>query len=79
MAGPGELLAEPGDRQRDRHDQLELGGAELGLEAPVGELGEHVLGLVNGLQRLRVDEDQLLLEADARAAAAREARRCRTA
>jgi hypothetical protein len=64
-AGACKLSRQVTEGQADRRAELELGGAELGLEATVAsDLLENPLDLVDGQQRIRVDEDQLLLQPD---------------
>jgi hypothetical protein len=64
-AGARELSSQIADGQADRRAELELGGAELGLEATVAtDLREHPVDLVHGQERIGVDEDQLLFQPD---------------
>jgi hypothetical protein len=59
------LSGQIADSQADRCAELELGGAELGLEATVApDFPEHPVDLVHGQQRIGIDEDQLLLQPD---------------
>ncbi len=70
---PRELRAQIGNGdEHGRHD-LDLRGPELGLEALVRQRGQNRLDRIDRLQRLAVDEDQLLLEPDRRQPSLQEA------
>ena len=72
-AGVLDLTAEPGNGETDRRHDLDLRGSELGVEADLGKCAQDPLDLVDGLERLGVDDDQLLLEPDRRRRAPPEA------
>jgi hypothetical protein len=61
----GKLAARIGDRQGRSASQLDLRRAQLRRETIVSfEGGQHRLDCIDRQQRLRIDEDQLVLESD---------------
>ncbi len=71
-AGLGDVLADPGDDLDRRLQQLGLGLGVHAVAVPLPHLDEQLVGALDELARLRVDDRQLHLDAEAGAGAGRE-------